>query len=72
LVITGTSIIGLALPRMETDLGFTQQDQSRGSALAPSSSADYSLLGGRPSELLGARWIFTTGWAVLLSDPPSS
>ena len=65
MVIMDTSIIGVALPEMQTDLGFTPQDLSWVFNAYVVAFGGLLLLGGRLSDLFGARRIFLTGWAVL-------
>jgi EmrB/QacA subfamily drug resistance transporter len=67
MVIMDTSIIGVALPEMQSDLGFTQQNLSWVFNAYVVAFGGLLLLGGRLSDLFGARRIFTTGWAVLLA-----
>ncbi|KRE55618.1 MFS transporter [Phycicoccus sp. Soil748] len=64
-VIMDTSIIGVALPKMQADLGFTAQGLSWVFNAYVVAFGGLLLLGGRLSDLLGARRIFSTGWAVL-------
>ena len=64
MVIMDTSIIGVALPKMQADLGFEPQDLSW-VFNAYVVAFGGLLLGGRLSALFGARRIFTTGWGVL-------
>ncbi|UVS78576.1 MFS transporter [Actinokineospora sp. UTMC 2448] len=66
IVIMDTSIIGVALPRMQTDLGFTQESLSWVFNAYVVAFGGLLLLGGRLSDLLGARRVFAAGWAVLL------
>ena len=65
MVIMDTSIIGVALPQMQADLGFTQQNLSWVFNAYVVAFGGLLLLGGRLSDLFGARRIFTTGGAVL-------
>ncbi len=65
-VIMDTSIIGVALPEMRTDLGFSQADLSWVFNAYVIAFGGLLLLGGRLSDLFGARRVFATGWAVLL------
>ncbi|TQM57944.1 MFS transporter [Humibacillus xanthopallidus] len=67
MVIMDTSIIGVALPEMQVDLGFTQEDLSWVFNAYVVAFGGLLLLGGRLSDLFGARKVFTTGWAVLLA-----
>ena len=67
MVIMDTSIIGVALPEMQADLGFTQEDLSWVFNAYVVAFGGLLLLGGRLSDLLGARKVFTTGWLVLLA-----
>lgn len=52
---------------MQADLGFTQQNLSWVFNAYVVAFGGLLLLGGRLSDLFGARRIFTTGWAVLLA-----
>jgi EmrB/QacA subfamily drug resistance transporter len=65
MVIMDTSIIGVALPKMQADLGFDPQDLSWVFNAYVVAFAGLLLLGGRLSDLLGARRVFTAGWVVL-------
>ncbi|MFD5318505.1 MFS transporter [Streptomyces sp. NPDC127098] len=65
MVIMDTSIIGVALPEMRTDLGFTQGDLSWVFNAYVIAFGGLLLLGGRLSDLFGARRVFSLGWAVL-------
>jgi EmrB/QacA subfamily drug resistance transporter len=65
MVIMDTSIIGVALPEMQTDLGFTQGDLSWVFNAYVIAFGGLLLLGGRLSDLLGARRVFAAGWAIL-------
>src|SRR5687767_15837409 len=65
MVIMDTSIIGVALPKMQSDLGFTPQGLSWVFNAYVVAFGGLLLLGGRLSDLFGARRIFSIGWAVL-------
>jgi len=65
MVIMDTSIIGVALPEMQENLGFTPQGLSWVFNAYVVAFGGLLLLGGRLSDLFGARRIFATGWAVL-------
>src|SRR5688572_31769761 len=65
MVIMDTSIIGVALPEMQADLGFTPQGLSWVFNAYVVAFGGLLLLGGRLSDLFGARRIFSIGWAVL-------
>ncbi|MFI1827578.1 MFS transporter [Streptomyces sp. NPDC020412] len=67
MVIMDTSIIGVALPEMQRDLGFAPEDLSWVFNAYVIAFGGLLLLGGRLSDLLGARRIFVTGWAVLIA-----
>ncbi|MFB9905430.1 MFS transporter [Allokutzneria oryzae] len=67
MVIMDTSIIGVALPRIQADLGFSQENLSWVFNAYVVAFGGLLLLGGRLSDLFGARRIFATGWAVLLA-----
>lgn len=66
MVIMDTSIIGVALPQIQTDLGFSQENLSWVFNAYVVAFGGLLLLGGRLSDLFGARRLFSTGWAVLL------
>ncbi|MDQ0823335.1 EmrB/QacA subfamily drug resistance transporter [Arthrobacter sp. V4I6] len=66
MVIMDTSIIGVALPRIQEDLGFSQEDLSWVFNAYVVALGGLLLLGGRLSDLFGARRIFGVGWAILL------
>jgi EmrB/QacA subfamily drug resistance transporter len=67
MVIMDTSIIGVALPRMQSELGFSQENLSWVFNAYVIAFGGLLLLGGRLSDLLGARRVFAAGWAVLLA-----
>ena len=71
MVIMDTSIIGVALPQMQADLGFSQQNLSWVFNAYVVAFGGLLLLGGRLSDLFGARRIFGIGWLVLPPGPPS-
>ncbi|MEU3569340.1 MFS transporter [Kitasatospora sp. NPDC036755] len=64
-VIMDTSIIGVALPEMKDALGFGREDLSWVFNAYVVAFGGLLLLGGRLSDLLGARRLFSAGWAVL-------
>ncbi|GLZ81756.1 MFS transporter [Actinorhabdospora filicis] len=64
-VIMDTSIIGVALPEMREVLGFTQENLSWVFNAYVVVFGGLLLLGGRLSDLFGARRVFGLGWAVL-------
>ncbi len=66
MVIMDTSIIGVALPQMQEDLGFSQENLSWVFNAYVVAFGGLLLLGGRLSDLFGARRMFSTGWLVLL------
>ena len=66
MVIMDTSIIGVALPRIQTDLGFSPQDLSWVFNAYVIAFGGLLLLGGRLSDLFGARRVISAGWAILL------
>ncbi|MGK9274510.1 MFS transporter [Williamsia muralis] len=66
MVIMDTSIIGVALPEMQADLGFTQHNLSWVFNAYVVAFGGLLLLGGRLSDLFGARRMFATGWVILL------
>ncbi|MET8702893.1 MFS transporter [Kitasatospora sp. NPDC058032] len=65
MVIMDTSIIGVALPEMRSALGFTQEGLSWVFNAYVVAFGGLLLLGGRLSDLFGAKRLFATGWAVL-------
>ena len=65
MVIMDTSIIGVALPQMQAALGFSQQNLSWVFNAYVVAFGGLLLLGGRLSDLFGARRIFGIGWLVL-------
>ncbi|MFG2078095.1 MFS transporter [Nonomuraea maritima] len=67
IVIMDTSIIGVALPRIQQDLGFSQENLSWVFNAYVVAFGGLLLLGGRLSDLLGARRLFSAGWLVLLA-----
>ncbi|MHA4848145.1 MFS transporter [Rhodococcus sp. MSC1_016] len=67
MVIMDTSIIGIALPEMQTDLGFSQENLTWVFNAYVIAFGGLLLLGGRLSDLWGAKRIFATGWVVLLA-----
>ncbi|EME61705.1 MFS transporter [Amycolatopsis decaplanina] len=66
MVIMDTSIIGVALPAMQQDLGFSPGDLSWVFNAYVIALAGLLLLGGRLSDLFGARRVFAAGWVVTL------
>jgi EmrB/QacA subfamily drug resistance transporter len=67
MVIMDTSIIGVALPAMQKDLGFTQGELQWVFNAYVIVFGGLLLLGGRLSDLVGARRIFVSGWAVMIA-----
>jgi EmrB/QacA subfamily drug resistance transporter len=67
MVIMDTSIIGVALPEMQRDLGFSQGDLQWVFNAYVIAFGGLLLLGGRLSDLLGARRIFVGGWVVMIA-----
>src|SRR5687767_12197435 len=67
MVIMDTSIIGVALPEMQRDLGFTQGGLQWVFNAYVIAFGGLLLLGGRLSDLFGARRIFAIGWIVLIA-----
>ena len=65
MVIMDTSIIGVALPDIRADLGFTPADLSWVFNAYVIAFGGLLLLGGRLSDLFGAKRLFALGWAVL-------
>ncbi|MFE7710302.1 MFS transporter [Streptomyces sp. NPDC057486] len=67
MVIMDTSIIGVALPEMQKDLGFSQGELQWVFNAYVIAFGGLLLLGGRLSDLIGARRIFSAGWVVLIA-----
>ena len=67
MVIMDTSIIGVALPRMQAELGFTQENLSWVFNAYVVAFGGLLLLGGKLSDVLGARRVFSAGWVILLA-----
>lgn len=65
MVIMDTSIIGVALPKMQDSLGFSQEGLSWVFNAYVIVFGGLLLLGGRLSDIRGARRIFQAGWVVL-------
>jgi EmrB/QacA subfamily drug resistance transporter len=65
MVIMDTSIIGVALPEIQTDLGFSPGDLSWVFNAYVVAFGGLLLLGGRLSDLIGAKRLFLAGWTVL-------
>ncbi|MGV9665202.1 MFS transporter [Nocardia niigatensis] len=65
MVIMDTSIIGVALPKMQDDLGFSQGNLSWVFNAYVVVFGGLLLLGGKLSDIVGARRIFQIGWGVL-------
>ncbi|WP_435592197.1 MFS transporter [Nocardia sp. bgisy118] len=66
MVIMDTSIIGIALPKMQAELGFSQENLTWVFNAYVVAFGGLLLLGGRLSDLLGARRVFAAGWLTLL------
>src|ERR687889_807167 len=64
-VIMDTSIIGVALPEIQADVGFTPDTLSWVFNAYVVAFGGLLLLGGRLSDLLGAKRMFTLGWTIL-------
>ncbi|WIX98031.1 MFS transporter [Amycolatopsis mongoliensis] len=66
MVIMDTSIIGVALPEMQKDLGFSPGGLSWVFNAYVIALGGLLLLGGRLSDLFGARRLFAAGWVITL------
>ncbi|RKW70966.1 MFS transporter [Galactobacter caseinivorans] len=66
-VIMDTSIIGVALPDIQRDLGFTPESLSWVFNAYVVAFGGLLLLGGRLSDAFGARKIFALGWIILIA-----
>ncbi len=64
-VIMDTSIIGVALPDMQAELGFTAESLSWVFNAYVIAFGGLLLLGGRLADLFGARRVFIAGWVIL-------
>lgn len=67
MVIMDTSIIGVALPKMQADLGFSPGALSWVFNAYVVALGGLLLLGGKLADVLGARRVFSAGWVVLLA-----
>ena len=65
MVIMDTSIIGVALPEIQADLGFSPENLSWVFNAYVIALGGLLLLGGRLSDLLGAKRVFLAGWVIL-------
>jgi MFS family permease len=65
MVIMDTSIIGVALPKIQADVGFSPDSLSWVFNAYVIALGGLLLLGGRLSDLLGAKRMFSLGWVVL-------
>ena len=65
IVIMDTSITGVALPQIQSDLDFSPESLSWVFNAYVIAFGGLLLLGGRLSDLLGARRVFTAGWIIL-------
>ncbi|WP_431246417.1 MFS transporter [Leifsonia xyli] len=66
-VIMDTSIIGVALPDLQRELGFSPESLSWVFNAYVIAFGGLLLLGGRLADLLGARKVFVTGWLILIA-----
>lgn len=67
MVIMDTSIIGVALPEMQRDLGFSPGDLQWVFNAYVIAFGGLLLLGGRLSDLIGARKVFVAGWVTMIA-----
>src|SRR5258705_8827616 len=65
MVIMDTSIIGVALPKIQGDVGFTPDSLSWVFNAYVIAFGGLLLLGGRLTDLFGAKRLFIAGWTVL-------
>jgi EmrB/QacA subfamily drug resistance transporter len=65
MVIMDTSIIGVALPKIQADVGFSPDSLSWVFNAYVIAFGGLLLLGGRLSDLFGAKRVFSLGWIVL-------
>lgn len=66
-VIMDTSIIGVALPDIQRELGFTPESLSWVFNAYVVAFGGLLLLGGRLADIFGARKIFALGWVILIA-----
>ncbi|WP_435748258.1 MFS transporter [Microbacterium sp. PMB16] len=66
-VIMDTSIIGVALPDIQRELGFTPESLSWVFNAYVVAFGGLLLLGGRLADVFGARKIFVLGWIILIA-----
>src|SRR3954463_7338379 len=64
IVIMDTSIIGVALPKIQADVGFTPDSLSWVFNAYVIAFGGLLLLGGRLADLFGAKRMFSLGWLV--------
>ncbi|WP_022892507.1 MFS transporter [Agromyces subbeticus] len=67
IVIMDTSIIGVALPDIQRELGFTPESLSWVFNAYVVAFGGLLLLGGRLADVFGARKIFVLGWVILIA-----
>jgi EmrB/QacA subfamily drug resistance transporter len=65
-VIMDTSIIGVALPDIQRELGFSPESLSWVFNAYVIAFGGLLLLGGRLADVLGARKVFASGWVILI------
>jgi MFS family permease len=65
MVIMDTSIIGVALPKIQADVGLSPDSLSWVFNAYVIALGGLLLLGGRLADLLGAKRMFNLGWVVL-------
>jgi MFS family permease len=65
MVIMDTSIIGVALPKIQVDVGFSPDSLSWVFNASVLAFGGLLLLGGRLSDLYGAKRLFALGWVLL-------
>src|SRR4051794_37277513 len=71
MVIMDTSIIGVALPGIQVDVGFTPDSLSWVFNAYVIAFGGLLQFGGRLSDLLGAKRMFSLGWLALPAGPPA-
>ncbi len=67
MVIMDTSIIGVALPEMQADLGSSPESLSWVFNAYVIALGGLLLLGGKLSDVFGARRVFSAGWVLLIA-----
>src|SRR5918995_4881391 len=70
MVVLDIAIVNVALPSIETDLGFSRENLQWVISAYALVFGGFLLLGGRASDLLGRRRLFLAGLAVFTAGAP--